>query len=129
VERAVELWTDLRQFGKATKCAQTGGRSSALVDALRVQQAEWNEEVRDYKAAADMYLSSGQSERAVSLLARHSLDWSCLVSIMRKLDRYALTYFMLHIQIHTSMTAWAEMSAYYHECAGVYFLHRGRVHM
>jgi intraflagellar transport protein 122 len=91
VERAVEMWTDLRQFDKATKCAQSGGHSSAAVDALRVQQAQWNEEVGDYKAAADMYLTSGQSERAISLLARHSLDWSCLIGITRKLDRYGLT--------------------------------------
>ena len=54
------MWTDLRQFDKATKWAQSSGRGSAAVDALRMQQAQWNEEVRDFKSAAEMYLDSGQ---------------------------------------------------------------------
>jgi intraflagellar transport protein 122 len=88
VERIIEMWTDLRQFDKATKWAQTSGRSSAAVDALRVQQAEWSEEVKDYKAAAEMYLGSGQSERAVSLLCSNSQEWSYLLDVTRRLDRY-----------------------------------------
>jgi hypothetical protein len=86
-ERIVEMWTDLRQFDKATKWAQSGGRTSAAVDALRVQQAELSEEVRDYKAAADMYLDGGQSERAVALLSHHSLDWTYLLIVTRRLDK------------------------------------------
>ena len=89
-ERAVEMWTDLRQFDKATRAAQTAGQGADAVAALRVRQAQWSEEVRDYKAAAEMYLGSGQSERAVALLARHSSDWSHLMAVTRRLDKCAL---------------------------------------
>lgn len=91
-ERVIEMWTDLRQFDKATAVAQTSGRSNAAVDALRVQQAEWSEEVKDYKAAAEMYLGSGQSERAVGLLCGHSGDWPHLLEVSRRLDRHDLLH-------------------------------------
>lgn len=86
IERIIEMWTDLRLFDKATKWAKSAGRGNEAVDALKLQQAEWNEEVRDYKAAAEMYLDSGQSERAILLLARHSLDWAYLLSVTRRLS-------------------------------------------
>lgn len=86
-ERAVEMWTDLRQFDKATRIAHTAGQGADAVAALRVQQAQWSEEVRDYKAAAEMYLSSGQAQRAVALLARHSSDWGHLMAVTRRLDK------------------------------------------
>eukprot|EP00892_Ulva_mutabilis_P005266 jgi/Ulvmu1/3110/UM015_0150.1 len=85
-DRVLELWTDLRQFDKATKWAQMIGYGNASVDALRVQQAQWNEEVRDYKAAAEVYMGSGQYEKAVNLLARNTMDWSYLLQVTRKLD-------------------------------------------
>jgi hypothetical protein len=88
-ERIIEMWTDLRQYDKATKWAQSSGRGNAAVDALRMQQAQWNEEVRDYKSAAQMYLESGQSERAVSLLAANLTEWTYLLELSRRLDRCA----------------------------------------
>ena len=86
-ERIIEMWTDLRQFDKATKWAQSSGRGSAAVDALRMQQAQWNEEVRDFKSAAEMYLDSGQGERAVALLASNLTEWTYLLDVTRRLDR------------------------------------------
>ena len=87
IERVIEMWTDLRQFDKATKCAQSSGRGNADVDALRMQQAQWSEEVRDYKSAAEMHLERGESERAVSLLAAHLTEWTHLLDVSRRLDR------------------------------------------
>ena len=89
-DRVMELWTDLRQFEKATKWAQMIGHGNASVDALRAQQAQWNEEVRDYKAAAEVYMSSGQYEKAVTLLSRNTMDWLYLLQLTRKLDRSLL---------------------------------------
>lgn len=83
----MEMWTDLRQFDKATKWAHMVGQGDASVDALRAQQAQWSEEVRDYKAAAEVYIGSGQFEKAITLLARNTLDWSHLLQVTRKLDR------------------------------------------
>lgn len=48
-EKVMELWTDLRQFDKASQWAERVGQGSASVDALRAQQALWSEEVKDYK--------------------------------------------------------------------------------
>ena len=47
VEQAMEMWTDLRQFDKASQWAERAGQGSASVDALRAQQALWSEEVKD----------------------------------------------------------------------------------
>jgi hypothetical protein len=48
-EMVMEMWTDLRQFDKASQWAERVGQGSASVDALRAQQALWSEEVKDYK--------------------------------------------------------------------------------
>ena len=88
-ERVIELWTDLRQFDKATSWAKSAGRGNAVVNELRAQHAQWSEEVRDYKAAAEMYLGGGHSERAVAVLAAHCTDWPYLLEVTRGLDRCA----------------------------------------
>lgn len=48
-EQVMEMWTDLRQFDKASQWAERVGQGSASVDALRAQQALWSEEVKDYR--------------------------------------------------------------------------------
>lgn len=75
MHRAMDMFSDLRQFAEAKAWAeewertraseqaslrsampsdpnQTGPMSQALVQ----RQAEWNEELKDYQAAANMYL-------------------------------------------------------------------------
>lgn len=86
-DRIMEMWTDLRQFDKAKKWAQLVGQGDESVDAIQAQQAQWSEEIRDYKAAAEVYICSGEHEKAVSLLVRNTLDWSYLLQVTRKLDR------------------------------------------
>jgi intraflagellar transport protein 122 len=86
-QRAVDMWSDLRQFDKAKSLAQQGGHAGQA-DTLRAQQAEWSEEVRDYKAAAEMYMESGHVDRGLMLLVRHTTDWAHLLHVARQLDRY-----------------------------------------
>lgn len=82
------MWSDLRQFDKATKwAAQAGVGGQQAVSSLLQKQAQWNEEVRDYRAAADMYMNAGKHDTAVLLLSKHTQDWAHLLEIARKLDR------------------------------------------
>jgi hypothetical protein len=90
----MEMWSDLRQFDKVALWAQSNGKDSAAVDALRVQQAQWNEEVRDYRAAAETYLENGHNEKAVALLTKYSMDWAYLLGICRRLDRCRLHHML-----------------------------------
>ena len=96
--KAMEMFGDLRQFDEAKQWAESfsvapaaaapgAGPDAAGTDAaapgagppagadanvqqLMRRQAEWSEEVRDYGAAADMYLKAQNHEKAIALLAK-----------------------------------------------------------
>ena len=72
---ALEMFSDLRQFDEARAWAdsqaQYGQDSSGAgtdVGSLAQQQAEWSEQVRDYRAAAEMYMKAGKVTKAVQIL-------------------------------------------------------------
>jgi len=57
VHRAMDMFSDLRQFAEAKVWAEEWERTKGPVSQSLVQrQAEWNEEMKDFQAAADMYL-------------------------------------------------------------------------
>lgn len=74
MHRAMDMFSDLRQFAEAktwadewerTKDLQplslpsgggSPGQAGPVAQSLVQRQAEWNEEMKDYQAAADMYL-------------------------------------------------------------------------
>lgn len=59
VEKALEMFSDLRQFDEAKRWADEYARTrgdSASVTELIHRQAQWSEEVRNYDAAAEMYI-------------------------------------------------------------------------
>ena len=94
--KAMEMFSDLRQFDEAKQWAESyanagmvdgddassvrgngGDKSSSTassmgenVQQLMQRQAEWSEEVKDYSAAADMYLKALNYEKAIALLAK-----------------------------------------------------------
>lgn len=57
-EQVMAMWTDLRQFDKASQWAERVGQGSASVDALRAQQALWSEEVKDFRRAFGLRTAS-----------------------------------------------------------------------
>jgi intraflagellar transport protein 122 len=80
VEKAMEMYSDLRMFEEAKALARTtSGRDindtssdrEANVQEIIQRQAEWTEKTNDPKTAADMYLIASQPEKALALLAEH----------------------------------------------------------
>ena len=69
VKEAIDLFADLRQWEEA-KLFAASSKDVNATDLTR-RQAEWAEEVEDWKAAADMYVTCGEPLRAVRLLHEH----------------------------------------------------------
>jgi len=83
VEKAIEMFSDLRLWGEARKFAEeSGGRVD--VTSLMLKQASWCEETGDAKAAATIYAAVGQAHRAVQLLGERAL-YTQLVDLVRTL--------------------------------------------
>ena len=75
VDKAMEMFSDLRQFDEAKKWAEeyahTKGGDSTLVQEFVHRQAEWAEEVSDYAAAATMYIQAKKFDKAIDLIAKN----------------------------------------------------------
>lgn len=73
VDKAMEMFSDLRQFDEAKKWAdeyaKTRGETSQVQELIN-KQAEWSEEVKNYDAAADMYIKAKKYDKAIAILAR-----------------------------------------------------------
>ncbi|GFH10764.1 WD_REPEATS_REGION domain-containing protein, partial [Haematococcus lacustris] len=81
VDKAMEMFSDLRQFDEAKKWAEEFSRTKG--DTV---QAEWSEEVKNYDAAAEMYIKAKKFDRAIAILAKHGW-WEKLIEVVRVLDR------------------------------------------
>ncbi|GBF97536.1 hypothetical protein Rsub_10459 [Raphidocelis subcapitata] len=96
LDKAVEMFSALRQFDEAKKWADDYARTgrgaaagaaaqpAAAADLLG-RQAEWSEAVANYAAAAEMYARAGRVDRAAALLARHGW-WDRLLALVRTLE-------------------------------------------
>ncbi|CAM9596903.1 unnamed protein product [Phaeothamnion confervicola] len=64
--KAIDMFVDLRQWEQAKVFAA----SSGAVDTRELvrRQAEWAEEVNDWRSAADMFVSAGQPLRAAAII-------------------------------------------------------------
>lgn len=74
VDRAIDLFADLRQWEEAKLFAA----NSDAIDTRELvrRQAEWAEEIADWGAAADMYVSAGDPLRAVRLIGENkAVGW------------------------------------------------------
>jgi hypothetical protein len=71
----MEMFSDLRQFDEAKKWAEefaaSGRGDQRSVQELINRQAEWSEEVKNYDAAAEMYIKAKKFDRAIAILAKH----------------------------------------------------------
>ncbi|KXZ55139.1 hypothetical protein GPECTOR_3g29 [Gonium pectorale] len=90
VDKAMEMFSDLRQFDEAKKWAEefaaSGRGDQRSVQELINRQAEWSEEVKNYDAAAEMYIKAKKYDRAIAILAKHQW-WDKLIAVVRQLDK------------------------------------------
>ncbi|KAG2430302.1 hypothetical protein HYH02_013779 [Chlamydomonas schloesseri] len=90
VDRAMEMFSDLRQFDEAKKWAEefaaSGRGDQRSVQELINRQAEWSEEVKNYDAAAEMYIKAKKYDRAIAILAKHQW-WDKLIGVVRQLEK------------------------------------------
>ena len=66
VNMAINLFVDLRQWEEAKVFA--AGTSNIDSSDLVRRQAEWAEETKDWKKAAEMYLTAGEPLRACRII-------------------------------------------------------------
>ncbi|XP_020611190.1 intraflagellar transport protein 122 homolog isoform X2 [Orbicella faveolata] len=68
-EKAMEMFTDLRQFEYAKDFI--GSSDPKNVKQLIKKQAEWCETTNDPKAAVDMFLAAGENHKAIEIIGQH----------------------------------------------------------
>lgn len=89
VDKAMDMFSDLRQYDEAKKWAEefakTRGENSQVQELIN-KQAEWSEEVKNYDAAAEMYIKAKKYDRAIAILARHAW-WDKLIHVVRALEK------------------------------------------
>uniref|UniRef100_A0A8C5PU28 Intraflagellar transport protein 122 homolog n=1 Tax=Leptobrachium leishanense TaxID=445787 RepID=A0A8C5PU28_9ANUR len=82
--RALTMYTDLRMFEFAKDFLGSGDPKETKN--LITKQADWARNIREPKAAAEMYLSAGEHMKAIELSGDHG--WlEMLIDIARKLDK------------------------------------------
>ena len=68
IEKAIAMFTDLRRWEEAKKIAnKASGGLASNTEKLVLQQAQWAEEVHDYRAAAEMYRAIGNNAKAAKI--------------------------------------------------------------
>ncbi|XP_065186273.1 intraflagellar transport protein 122 homolog [Sycon ciliatum] len=83
VDKAVEMYTDLRMFDKAKDVVKRNGKKSVL-NRVQRQEAEWFKTIDDPRAACDMYVAVGEYKNAINIMARQ--NWiDQLVQLVRQL--------------------------------------------
>ena len=91
--RALTMYTDLRMFDLAQEYLGGGGGvgDDNRKDLIR-KKAEWAVKINEPRAAAEMYLSAGDTEKAVDIIGRHG--WvDMLVDVGRnRLDKVTATF-------------------------------------
>ena len=83
VDRAIDLFADLRQWEEAKLFAA----NSNAIDTRELvrRQAEWAEEIADWGAAAEMYVSAGDPLRAVRLIGENkAAGWPQQMAIVSR---------------------------------------------
>ena len=82
--RALTMYTDLRMFDLANEFLSAG--DDADRKGLIKKKAEWAAKINEPRAAAEMFLSAGETMKAVQLMGEHG--WvDMLIDTGRKLDK------------------------------------------
>ncbi len=82
--KALTMYTDLRMFDLANEYLGSG--DSADRKLLIRKKAEWAAKINEPRAAAEMYLSAGETMKAIDIMGEHG--WvDMLTDVGRKLDK------------------------------------------
>lgn len=100
VERAVDMFSDLRQWEEAKNFASSSG--SVDVQELIQRQGEWAEETGNIKLASEMYCAAGMYDKAIKIVGEAGMLEE-LIEVARVIDgkevsalRKCADYFRLH---------------------------------
>ncbi|NXX46775.1 IF122 protein, partial [Tricholaema leucomelas] len=81
---ALEMYSDLRMFDYAKDFLRSGDPKGTKM--LIKKQADWAQNIREPKAAVEMYLSAGEHMKAIEISGGHG--WvDLLIDIARRLDK------------------------------------------
>ncbi|GJQ71136.1 hypothetical protein Trydic_g1040 [Trypoxylus dichotomus] len=118
--KALTMYTDLRMFDLAQDFLGSGDNSN-----LVKQKADWARNINEHKAAVDMYLSIGDTQSAIDIMAERS--WvDQLVDLGRRLDksdRQSLLSIAEHLKRLRQSSAAAELYKRLGDSAAVLTLH------
>lgn len=83
-QKALTMYTDLRMFDHANEFL--GSEDSAERKLLIKKKADWAAKINEPRAAAEMYLSAGETDKAIHIIGEHG--WvDMLNDVGRKLDK------------------------------------------
>ena len=83
-DKAVNMFTDMRMFDQAQELIRAG--DSQFKKSLAMRKADWVNNINEPRAAAEMYLSAGETARAIEIMGQHG--WvDMIMTTVQQLDR------------------------------------------
>ena len=86
LQMALQMFGDLRQFDHAHAFMEKHADAHPMAQQLVMKQADWSEQMRDFGAAAHMYVRAGKHDKAVQLLVRQRA-WGDLFKISQGMEK------------------------------------------
>jgi intraflagellar transport protein 122 len=72
ISDAINMFITLRKWDEAKQFARSSGSASAVdIDSLTSQQAKWLQEIKDWKGAAELFISMGQYYQAAKIIGEN----------------------------------------------------------
>lgn len=83
-DKAINMFTDMRMFDQAQELIRSG--DSHFKKSLAMRKADWVNNINEPRAAAEMYLSAGETGRAIEIMGNHG--WiDMIMTTVQQLDR------------------------------------------
>lgn len=68
-DKAINMYTDLRMFDSAQELIRAG--DGQFKKQLAMKKADWVHNINEPRAAAEMYLSAGETRKAIEIIGQH----------------------------------------------------------
>ena len=111
VEKAMEMFSDLRQFEEAKQWAEEYAQNKDVhvdsVNEVIQRQAQWSEEISDFEAAADMYIKVKKFDKAAALYMQEEAN-DKLIEIVRAIPANQEARLLRNIAAHFAKMCDAE---------------------